>query len=93
MKKKIILALAILSSIIYVGCSTTIKTDPDEFNYSNFWDQFTIIEERFNGDYGSLYIVYDNDTKVMYYLNNDYHYSFMTPIYEADGSVRVYDGK
>lgn len=93
MKKKIILALAILSSIIYVGCSTTIKTDPDEFTYSNYWNQFTVVEERSNDDYGSLYIVYDNDTKVMYYLNRGYHTSFMSPIYESDGSIRVYNGK
>lgn len=51
-----------------------------------------IIEERFmeieRYSYSSLY--YDVETKVIYYGNIDNTYSFLTPVYNSDGTLQIY---
>lgn len=68
------------------GCKTTIDTD----NHKIFYDKFVVIETRDNPEYGTLYIVYDKDTMVMYYyLDSTYNHN-LCPVYDADGNVSIY---
>lgn len=85
MKKIIIL---VLITLMLTGCETkTYKT-----NNKVYWDKFIVIEERNNMEYGNLRIVYDKDTKVMYYFTKDTYSKAISPIYNADGTVMIYGG-
>jgi hypothetical protein len=41
----------------------------------------------------SYMIVYANDTKVMYYIDAYSIAGGMTPLYNADGTLQIYDGE
>lgn len=85
MKKIIILALI---ALMLTGCKTTVyKT-----NNKIYWDKFIVIEECHNIEYGRLKIIYDKDTKVMYYYIMEGSSRAISPIYNADGTVMVYEG-
>lgn len=90
--KKLCVDLLILLALMFVlitgltACSTTTKTYEKKF-----CNQFIVVEKQRNLN-DRLYIVYDVDTKVMYYIYDDGYASGMSPIYNADGSVKVYDG-
>ena len=85
MKKIIVL---VLMTLILTGCKTTTYKTNNEV----YWDKFIVIEERRNIAYGSLSIVYDKDTKVMYYFIESTYNQTVSPIYNADGTVMVYGG-
>ena len=85
MKKIIIL---VLITLMLTGCKTTTY----KINNEVYWDKFIVIEERYNFDHGRLKIVYDKDTKVMYYLIEDAYERSMSPIYNTDGTIMVYGG-
>lgn len=88
MKKKLTL-LTILLILVLVGCGTTTTTYEDE--EKNFWDKFVVVENYGNMNDGSLYIVYDKDTKVEYYIVHAYCRFGISPIYNADGTIKVYE--
>lgn len=88
MKKKLTL-LTILLILVLVGCGTTTATYEDE--EKNFWDKFVVVESYDNMNDGSLYIVYDKDTKVEYYIVHAYRRFGISPIYNADGTIKVYE--
>lgn len=87
--KKPILALttALVCGMMFVGCKTTI----DSAIYQNFFDKFVVVEERSNAEDGWLDIMYDKDTKVMYYMITSGSRCGITPIYNSDGSVKLYE--
>jgi hypothetical protein len=89
MKKFIITLLA--NVMLLTGCGTTYSYDNDVY-----LDKFVNIETRygdFDGNNLALHIVYDYDTKVMYYIWDGYESFAFSPIYNADGSVMVYEGE
>jgi hypothetical protein len=89
MKKFIITLLA--SVMLLTGCGTTYSYDNDVY-----LDKFVNIETRygdFEGCNVALHIVYDYDTKVMYYIWDGYSKIGISPIYNSDGSVMVYEGE
>lgn len=89
MKKFIITLLA--SVMLLTGCGTTYSYDTDVY-----LDKFVNIETRygdFDGCNVDLHIVYDYDTKVMYYIWDGYNKIGISPIYNSDGSVMVYEGE
>lgn len=85
MKKIIILALI---TLILTGCKTTTYKTNNEI----YWGKFIVIEESHNIKYGHLRIIYDKDTKVMYYYLMEGSSRAISPIYNADGTVMVYEG-
>ena len=91
--KKLILVLttALVCGMMFTGCKTKVTEDVDNATYQNAFNQFVVVEERFNGDYGTLSIMYDKDTKVMYYMYTSAYKCGLTPIYNSDGSVRIYE--
>lgn len=42
---------------------------------------------------GNYTIVYANDTKVKYFICSGYNQYGITPLYNADGTLQVYDGE
>ena len=84
--KKFIITL-LVSVMLLTGCGTT---------YSYYLDKFVNVETRcgdFDGCNVALHIVYDYDTKVMYYIWDGYNKIGISPIYNADGSVMIYEGE
>lgn len=90
--KKLILVLttALMCGMMFVGCKTTVREDVDNAYYQNAFNQFVVVEERNNSMHGKLEIMYDKDTKVMYYMIVSGYKCGLTPIYNADGSVMIY---
>jgi outer membrane biogenesis lipoprotein LolB len=89
--KKTIIAI-IIAAMLLAGCEVKTVTYDENDNYKQ-WNQFVTLEEQYDVNRGNLYIVYDKDTKVMYYLWNGYCKGVILPIYNADGSIRVYEGE
>lgn len=87
----LILTIALMCGMMFTGCKTTVTEDVDNAYYQNAFNQFVVVEERRNGDYGTLSIMYDKDTKVMYYMITSAYRCGITPIYNSDGSVMIYD--
>ena len=90
MKKKLLI-LFISLVLTITACSTNVVEY--EETEKNFWDKFIVIEERTNAEYGSLYLVYDKDTLVEYYISCTYdgRRVVSSPVYNTDGTIKVYD--
>lgn len=86
MKKIISLIIIGIMLMSLSSCSTKVKKSDE-----TFFDQFIAVEERSNINDGSCYIVYDKDTLVMYYYIEDGHQLALCPIYNADGTIKVYE--
>lgn len=77
MKK--VVAILILLSILLVGC---VKTD--SVSSTEEFSRFVMVESN-----GYRWVVYDKYTKVMY-VQLSHHF---TPLYNADGSLLLWDGE
>lgn len=89
-KRRIIaLALAIIiATLSLVGCSTTVYQDAENINVEEYaGGYFTVIKEWARGNDK---LVYANDTKVMYFFS---YKNGITPLYNADGTLQIYDGE
>lgn len=89
MKKFIIILL--VSMMLLTGCEVNYSYDEEIY-----LDKFVVAECRtgmVGGCNVALYTVYDCDTKVMYYIWEGYNRFGLTPVYNADGSVMVYEGE
>ena len=73
-------------SLALTGCKTKVDTD----NNMTIFDTFTVIETRTDTNNSTLYIVYDNDTRVEYYYIVSAHRAGLSPIYNTDGTIKVY---
>lgn len=96
--KKILLTLVVcILGFSCIGCGLTITYE----------EAVEKSEEQTSGDNGESYfttlitweenrnthqIVYANDTKVKYLIISGYNRSAITPLYNSDGTVQVYDG-
>lgn len=94
MKKKICLALVLcLMATILCSCSSSYEeadTNPDNYFSKGY---FTVIKSWDGGvDYPTEHIVYANDTKVMYYVFLGNYTGGITPLYNADGTLQIYEG-
>lgn len=77
--KKILVGLACIA-VLLVGCSAEYENKARKTFYTTVYS-----------GYGYL-IVYDNDTKVMYYMSDSsYNRGNLTPLYNADGTLRVWE--
>ena len=94
MKKKIalILVLCVMATILY-GCSISYEeanNNPDDFSAG----YFTTIKQWGGGfDYPVERIVYANDTHVIYYIFSKGYQGGITPLYNADGTLQIWEGE
>lgn len=84
--------LAIMMVICLVGCGTAQYQESAVGKDEENWGYFTVISKHGIGGFGSYYIVYANDTKVMYVLSDgNYNHGAFTPLYNADGTLQIYE--
>lgn len=90
---KRILNLCVLVPLMFIlitGLTACTTTTTYEDNDKKFCNQFIIVEKQHNFDEW-VYIVYDIDTKIMYYIFERGYAGGISPIYNTDGSIKVYD--
>ena len=79
--KKILVGLVCIA-VLLVGCGAGYKNERKRTFYT------TVYSDSF------YLIVYDNDTKVMYHISDgSYNRGNLTPLYNADGTLRVWEEK
>lgn len=83
MKKKIlVIALALILTVALAGCGMK-EESPDEDIDTGFR-----VLEKFNSS--NSYVAYDKTTGVMYFVN---FHGGVTPIINADGTPRIWEGE
>jgi len=92
MKKKIYgCLLCMLLSLSLVGCGTKYQEEKDvNLEESYCGGYFTRITKWSDSD-GVYNIVYANDTKVKYLIAISSYRSGITPLYNADGTLQIYE--
>jgi hypothetical protein len=89
MKKKIIaIALGLTLCLGMTRC-TKGNIEPESSYFANkYIDLVTIYKD----DYYNTEVLYDKNTKVMYFVKWSGYQFGITPIYNSDGTVKLYDG-
>lgn len=87
MRKKLIMVV-LGAMLLCVGCKTSTTRYAD--GEVMLWDKFVVIEEQCEVS-DSLYIAYDKNSKVMYYIGYSRYFSGFSPIYDENGNVKIYD--
>ncbi len=82
----------ILSGLVIIILAFILSSCGSNKNYTDeekvLFNQFVVTEKRMqNGQ--PMYIMYDKDSKAMYYGYPKYQ-GWMVPIYNSDGSVKIY---
>lgn len=95
MKKKItlILVLCIVTAML-CSCSSTSYEEAKTSNIDAFSNgYFTVIKEWGDTLYSIEKVVYANDTCVMYYIFSRGYQGGITPLYNADGTLQIWEGE
>ena len=93
-KSVTIICATIIATVIFTSCDSSYTADSGYITSRVICDQFIVVSEsKQDTTFGILYTVYDKDTKVMYYIMDSYCQAAMTPIYNSDGTVRIYSGE
>ena len=79
--------LAVSLCLGTVGCGEKDVPEVDSIYGNKYIDLVTIYE---NLNYGTK-VCYDRNTKVMYFIKNSVYQFGITPIYNADGSLKLYE--
>ena len=90
MKKKILaVVLGLTLCFGMIGCSKG-DIEPETSNLANkYIDLVTIYKD----DNYNIEVLYDKNTKVMYFVKRGSDRFGITPIYNSDGTVKLYDGE
>lgn len=91
MKKIIVLLVVCILGLSFIGCDSRSYEEASTEQEDIFNGYFTLIKE-WRSDTGAHYrIVYANDTGVMYFVFSSGYQGGMTPLYNADGTLQIYD--
>lgn len=95
MKKKLIVLFVMCSLLLsLVGCGKSYQeSTKSNDNYVIGKGYFTKVKQWGGGMECSYSIVYANDTKVMYFITTGGSVFGITPLYNADGTLQIYDGE
>lgn len=94
MKKFCLVLIIILMATMLCSCSSTSYDEAKTSNtyaFSNGY--FTVIKEWGDTLHFNEYIVYAKDTGVMYYVFIKGYAGGITPLYNADGTLQIYEGE
>nr|DAY00868.1 MAG TPA: putative peptidyl-prolyl cis-trans isomerase [Caudoviricetes sp.] len=72
------------------GCGSSM-TNNGYANFKNADNKYIDMELVYQNN--SVYVLYDKNTKVMYLCVEGYNMMGITPIYNSDGTVKLYDGE
>ena len=90
MKKKILaVVLGLTLCFGMTGCTANMYSDADS-NFKNVDNQYISMVTVYDKKDGTI-ITYDKYTKVMYLCVKGYRAMAVTPIYNSDGTVKLYD--
>ena len=93
MKKIIDALLVFLLCLTLTACGTSYQDSNNntvtDYVFGNGY--FTQIS-AWNDQSNNYYIVYANDTKVKYLVTSSAYSRAITPLYNADGSLQIYEG-
>lgn len=97
MKKILCVLLALLLCIgLFTGCSTDDKLGYDD----NAADNAKVVHSKYfdaeiiqDMDDGIAYIIRDTNTNVLYLVVYGYKSAVMSPIYNSDGTLKLYEGE
>lgn len=85
MKRIMVILISCILSLSFVGCSESGgRWDVG----SSYMGHFTVIDST---PYGC--VVYANDTKVVYFSPYSDFGGGITPLYNADGTLQIYNGE
>lgn len=88
MKKKVLtIILAIFLCLGTVGCGEKDVPEVDNIYGNKYIDLVTI----YQSDNAGTYVCYDRNTTVMYFIKSSGYKFGITPIYNADGSLKLYE--
>ena len=95
--KKIIALILILCFVIIIWYAFPDSPATKSFQSNNSNDYFITVEDcgnyRIKGLTVPLYIVYAKDTHVKYLIGISSKRSMITPRYNADGTLQIYEGE
>ena len=80
--KKVAVVLALMALSMVAACGNLYGESSDSY--------FTVVQTF---DNGSVIVMYANDTKVMYVWRSYYRRAGLSPIYNSDGSLAIWEGK
>jgi len=90
---KVILVLVVTLVLPWVVIVLLISIWRKDLNESKSVNTFGLISEEnyeFENVYGKLYIIYDSDTKVMYYYLKEDNNITLCPMYDENGNIMIY---
>ena len=93
MKKKIL--AVVLGLTLCFGMTGCTKGDIEPEN-SDIGNKYIDLVTIYKGDYKDderTEVLYDKNTKVMYFVRKSGYRFGITPIYNSDGTVKLYDGE
>lgn len=96
MKKIIVLLTIFILVFSLTGCNNQTYEDSRQggVSYDDWANGYFTIIKSWGGVGNCQYmIVYANDTKVMYYIDCHSTAGGITPLYNADGTLQIYDGE
>lgn len=94
MKKKILAAIAAgLICVSAIGCGTTYQEAVNKSEKGNFGNGYFTEIKKWSDFRYNYKIIYDNTTKIKYFVFSGSYTSGITPLYNADGTLQIYDGE
>ena len=90
MKRLLLLLLTCLMLLLLTGCGRDYQEAVTHNTTDIGMGYFTTIKQWGGIDGNRYYIVYANDTKVMYLVVSGGHRYGISPLYNADGTLQVY---
>lgn len=79
-----------LGLITLTGCCSGHDVEPTQSSAANKYIDLVVIYENLSQQ---TEVMYDKNTGVMYFHRDSRYDSFMTPIYNADGTLKLYEEK
>ena len=92
--KKLIVALAVVAVVCLTGCGTTYQEttgQTESNNSSDFGNGYFTKVLHWSASFRDYTIYYANDTKVKYLVFVGVNEFGITPLYNADGTLQIYE--
>ena len=94
MKKKIlVIIMAAMMALSIFGCTSYQETADISQENDLFCNGYFTAINKWHDWHSRCCIVYANDTKVKYFIAYSGYKFGITPLYNADGTLQVYDGE